>query len=125
MRNSLLPFRTILMACAVIGFCAPAAAQSACQEPPSPPAIDGATATREQMQAVVAATKTFLDQMSDFQSCLVTEGEAADTSSPEKARALQRSIDARTASSQKLKESVGALLNAAIRDFNAAHGSAP
>jgi hypothetical protein len=125
MRNSLLPLRTILVACTVIGFCPAAAAQSACREPPSPPAIDGATATREQMQAAVATTKTFLDQMSDFQNCLVSEGEAADTSSPEKARALQKSIDARTASSQKLKESVGALLNAAIRDFNATHRSAP
>ena len=62
-----------LAAALTICLAVPALAESACQEPIAPAAVDGSTATAAQLKASVGDVKTFLKQSDDYQDCLWNE----------------------------------------------------
>ena len=66
--------KTLGLVAALVGLSvAPALAQSACQEPIAPAAVDGATATTAQMNGAHDDVVTFIKQSDDYQSCLYKE----------------------------------------------------
>lgn len=105
---------------------APAFAQEAtCTAPIPPAALDGATATQEQMNAMHDDVVTFLKQSDDYQSCIVADLDA------KKAKAHRMKIEfdpyvakeaeGLAAANQRLKEKVGGEFNAAVKAFNGHH----
>ena len=91
---------------------APALAESACQEPIAPVAIDGATATTVQMNGAHEDVMTFIKQSDDFQLCLYKK-----QIDPALEPAVAKKVDA----NQHLKEKVGGEFNAAVIAYKAKH----
>lgn len=118
--------KTLALAAALtIGLAAPAFAQSACQEPIAPAAVDGNTATKEQVKAALQDVKTFLKQSDDYQQCLLVELDAAKLAAKKDKKdidpSLPAAVDAKVKANQALKERVGAEFNAAAQAYNAKH----
>ena len=114
-----------LAAALMIGSAVPALAESACQEPIAPAALDGATATAAQLHAAVGDVKTFLKQSDDYQDCLWNEVKAANDAAKKDKKDPDPQLDADTRAkvqaNQKLKERIGAEYNAAAQAYNAKH----
>jgi len=114
-----------LAAALMLGSAVPALAESACQEPIAPAAIDGSTATAAQLKAAVGDVKTFLKQSDDYQDCMWNELKAADDKAKKDKKDPDPQLDADTrakvAANQKLKEKVGNEYNAAAQAYNAKH----
>jgi hypothetical protein len=105
---------------------APALAH-ACDRPTAPPAIDGATATMEQLVAQKNAVTTFMTTSDTYQSC-VLDGVAAQREAAKKAKtkldpAVAKAADDAVSANQTDKEQVGAAFNAAVKAYKAAHPS--
>jgi hypothetical protein len=95
-------------------------AQTNCAAPDQPATVDGAAITSDQLKASVAAARQFMALSDAYQDCLGKEinvQKAAAT--PDKAVA-DRNL-ALVASNQKMKETVGASVNAAIAAYKKAH----
>src|ERR1041385_573777 len=73
-RRKSMIFKTLGLVAALAGLSVtPALADSACQEPIAPAAVDGATATTAQMNGAHEDVLTFIKQSDDYQSCLYKE----------------------------------------------------
>ena len=103
----------------------PAMAQSACQEPIAPPALDGATASTAQMNGAHDDVLTFIKQSDDYQSCLLKEFTDAKLDAAKNKKTLDPSIEtavqAKVDANQHLKEKVGGEYNAAVMAYKAKH----
>jgi len=94
----------------------------ACTAPIPPVALDGATATQEQMTAMHDDVVNFLKQSDDYQSCIVADLDAKRA----KAKRMkiefdpyqQKEAESLAAANQRLKEKVGGEFNAAVHAFN-------
>jgi hypothetical protein len=119
--------KTLALAAALtIGMAAPALADSSvCQEPIAPAAVDGNTATKDQIHAALLDVKTFLKQSDDYQECLYRDlkdqQDAAKKDKKELDPSIAAGVDAKVKANQALKEKVGAEFNAAAQAFNAKH----
>jgi len=119
-------FKTLALAAALaIGMAAPAMAQSTCQEPIAPAAVDGTTATKEQIRAALVDVKTFIKQSDDYQECLYKDlkdqVDAAKKDKKEIDPSIPAAVDAKVKANQALKERVGAEFNTAAQAYNAKH----
>jgi Skp family chaperone for outer membrane proteins len=114
-----------LAAALMLGSAVPALAESACQEPIAPAAIDGSTASAAQLKAAVGDVKTFLKQSDDYQDCMWNELKATNDKAKKDKKDPDPQLDADTrakvAANQKLKEKVGNEYNAAAQAYNAKH----
>jgi hypothetical protein len=104
---------------------APALAESACQEPIAPVAIDGATATTVQMNGAHEDVMTFIKQSDDFQLCLYKELDDAKQDALKNKKqidpALEPAVAKKVDANQHLKEKVGGEFNAAVIAYKAKH----
>ncbi len=106
----------------------PALADSSrCVEPIPPASINGNTATEQQMKDAIADFKTFQQASDDYQSCLLADLKAQQLAAA-KAKdpkpldpSVAAGVDARIDANQKLKERLGAELNAAIIAYKSKH----
>lgn len=103
----------------------PALAQSACQEPIAPAALDGATATTAQMSNAHDDVMTFIKQSDDYQSCLFKEFSDLQADAVKNKKTLdpsiQNEVTAKVDANQHLKEKVGGEYNAAVMAYKAKH----
>lgn len=119
--------KIMLAAVLMLGSAAPALAQSACTEPAAPAAVDGTTATADQIRAAIAAAKGFIAQSDVYQECLGKEVEAAKAQAAADKKPFDQSIAdtamAKADANQKEKEKVGADINASIGVYKKAHAT--
>ncbi len=118
--------KTLGLVVALLGASAvPALAQSACQEPIAPAAIDGAVATTAQMGNAHDDVMTFIKQSDDYQSCLLKEFNDLQTDAVKNKKpldpAIQTAVSAKVDSNQHLKEKVGGEYNASVIAYKAKH----
>ena len=103
----------------------PALAQSTCQEPIAPEAVDGATATSAQMKGAHADDMTFIKQSDDYQLCLYKELDDAKADAIKNKKqidpALESGVAKKVDANQHLKEKVGGEFNAAVIAYKAKH----
>ena len=103
----------------------PALAQSACQEPIAPVAVDGGTATSAQMNGAHADVMTFIKQSDDYQLCLYKELDDAKADAIKNKKqidpALESGVAKKVDANQHLKEKVGGEFNAAVIAYKAKH----
>jgi hypothetical protein len=103
----------------------PAFAQDSCSEPIPPAAVNGSSASENQIDDATKDAKLFLKQSADYQDCLLQDLRAKQAAAkhdkkpldPSAAGDVQTKIDA----NQKLKERVGTELNTAVYHFCQAH----
>ena len=112
----------------VLGMAAPALADSSsCSEPYPPTAIDGNTATADQMKAAHNDVVNFIKSSDDYQSCLnadyQAQSQAAAKSKDKKPLdpSIKADVEARLEANQKEKEKVGAEFNTAVVAYKAKH----
>lgn len=102
---------------------APAFAQ--CVEPPAPAPLDGNAATEDQMRNALADARSFIAQSGMFQDCLNQELAADRTQAAAEGHpldpALEASLKARIAASQKAQDKVGLTSNMALTAYKNAH----
>jgi hypothetical protein len=102
----------------------PAIAQTSCVAPDQPASIDGTTITLDQLKASINTAKQFMASSDAYQECLGKEIEvqkaAATPDKPFDKAIISRNL-ALVASNQKMKENVGASVNAAIATYKKAH----
>jgi hypothetical protein len=120
--------KTLGLAAALAALLAsPAMADSLCQEPIAPAAVDGTTATAAQIHSALLDVKTFLKQSDDYQDCVIHELNAAKDAAKKDKKDLdpqiQTDADNKIKANQTLKERVGAEFNAAAAAYNAKHPS--
>jgi hypothetical protein len=118
--------KTLRLVAVLVGLsAAPAIAESACQEPIAPAAVDGSTATTAQMNGAHDDVVTFIKQSDDYQSCLYKELTDAKADAVKNKKDLDPAIEAAVAakvdSNQHLKEKVGTEFNAAVVAYKAKH----
>ncbi len=117
----------IVLACAfVLGTAVPALADaSSCAEPIAPAAVDGNTATLQQMKDAVADVKNFIKASDDFQACIIGDLTAQERQAKKDKKPFDTTIadavQARVDANQKLKEKVGGEYNAAAVAYKAKH----
>jgi len=111
-----------------LALAAPALADSSsCSEPYAPTAIDGNTATPEQLKSAAHDANLFIKASDEYQNCLnadfMAQQEAAAKSKDKKPLdpSIKAGVEARIASNQKEKERVGAEFQAALAAFKAKH----
>ncbi len=115
----------IMLAILTVAGAAPVFAQANCAVPIPPAALDGRTATQQQIAAAVGDAKGFISQSDVYQLCMldyikaqkdqaVTDKKPFD---PYVETAAQKKIE----SNQTSKVKVGAEINTAINDFKMAH----
>jgi hypothetical protein len=112
----------------VLGMAAPALADSSsCSEPYPPTAIDGNTATADQMKAAHNDVVNFIKSSDDYQSCLnadyTAQAQAAAKSKDKKPLdpSIKADLEAKLEANQKEKEKVGAEFNTAVVAYKAKH----
>ena len=118
-------FKTLGLASALVLASAIPAFASNCSEPIAPAAINGATATTAQMNAMHDDVMTFLKQSDDYQLCLLGELKAANDAAVKAKKdpdpALEADTKAKIQANQTLKEKVGAEFNASVGAYKKAH----
>jgi hypothetical protein len=112
----------------VLGMAAPALADSSsCSEPYPPTAIDGNTATADQMKAAHNDVVNFIKSSDDYQSCLnadyTAQAQEAAKSKDKKPLdpSIKAAVSAKLEANQKEKEKVGAEFNTAVVAYKAKH----
>jgi hypothetical protein len=112
----------------VLGMAAPALADSSsCSEPYPPTAIDGNTATMEQLKAAAHDANLFMKASDEYQTCLsadyTAQAQAAAKSKDKKPLdpSIKADVEAKIASNQKEKEKVGAEFTATLTAYKAKH----
>lgn len=118
--------KTLGLVAALVGVSVmPAMAQSACQEPIAPAAVDGSTATTAQMNGAHDDVVTFIKQSDDYQACLYKELNDAKADAVKNKKdpdpALDTAVAAKIDANQHLKEKVGGEFNAAVIAYKAKH----
>jgi hypothetical protein len=117
-------FAAILTAGAMLGLAGPALAAD-CVRPEAPAAVDGATATMEQLLAAKAAVTAFITASDTYQTCLIddldAQKKAAKASKTKLDPAASKDADAKMSANQADKERVGQSFNAAAKAYKAAH----
>lgn len=112
---------------AVLGFAAPGLALAECQRPTAPAAVDGATATLQQMMTAKQAVSGFMTASDDYQACVIKEvGDQKDAAKAAKTKldpAIAKAADAHISENQADKERVGGDFNTAAKAYRAAHPS--
>lgn len=118
----------LISALFVAGMAAPALADSSsCYEPFAPAAVDGNTATEDQLKSAVKDVKSFIAASDDYQSCLLSDlaQQKRDAARSKDKTPLDPSIaagvDAKIKANQALKEKVGAEYNTAVQAYKAKH----
>jgi hypothetical protein len=112
---------------ATLALAAADVAQAACARPTAPAAVDGATASMDQLLAAKKATMDFIAASDEYQNCVLEEVKAANAAA-KKAKtkpdpAVKKTADDAISASQADKEQVGAAMNASIKAYKAAHPS--
>ncbi len=105
----------------------PAMAQTTCTAPTEPMALDGKTATTEQIMAAKTSVVAFMSASDDYQTCVLDDLKAKEAAAkaskthldPAVNKAAQTSID----QNQAAKERVGKWFNSAIKAYKTAHSS--
>ena len=117
----------ILALGAVLGLAAPGLALADCQRPTAPAAIDGKTATMEQITAAKKSVMSFINDSDAYQTCVIDEFKAkkaaADAAKTKLDPALAKEADANVSANQADKEKVGGDFNTAAKAYRAAHPS--
>ena len=117
----------MLLTGALLALAGPALAEGACTRPEAPAAVDGATATMEQLLAAKAAVTAFMSTSDTFQTCVLDDLEAQRKAAKKNKTKIDPAVvsaaDASVAANQSDKERVGAEFNAAARAYKAAHPS--
>ena len=123
-------FGRYAIAAILIATATPALADSSrCGTAPIAPAnVDGNTASEDQMKNAIADFKTFQQQSDDYQSCLLADlraqklAAANDSKNPHPLDpSVEAGVNALIDANQKLKERLGAQLNAAILAYKGKH----
>ena len=102
---------------------------ASCSEPVAPAQADGAKATQQQMKDAIQDFKTFEQASDDYQTCLINdlhdqEHAAAAAKNPKPLDpSIKAGVDAKVDANQRLKEKIGAELNASIVAYKQAHPS--
>lgn len=117
----------ILIAAAATAFAGSAFAQGTCARPTAPAAVDGATASLEQLLANKKEVSTFIGASDAYQTCVFADL-AAQKAAAKKAKtkidpAAVKAAEEAVAANQADKESVGAAFNASAKAYKAAHPS--
>lgn len=100
---------------------------NSCFEPIPPVAVDGSTATEDQMKHALRDVKDFIASSDDYQVCLNSQlilmKKDAEKSKDKQPLdpAIQARVQTKIDANQKLKEKVGNEYNAAAQAFNAKH----
>jgi hypothetical protein len=114
---------TLALALAV-GVAAPALADP-CSEPIPPAAVNGATATKEQMTQAREDTVNYIKASDDYQSCLFADLKAQKLQAVKDKKAFPSSIEdavnQKVQDNQKEKEKVGGEYNAAAITYKNKH----
>lgn len=117
----------ILALGAALGLTAPGLALADCQRPTAPAAIDGKTATMEQLLAAKKDVTTFINDSDAYQNCVIdafkTQKKAADASKTKLDPALAKAVETQVNENQADKQRVGDEFNAAVKAYRAAHPS--
>jgi hypothetical protein len=118
--------KTLGLVVALVGVSAvPALAESACQPPIAPVALDGGTASTAQMNGAHDDVLMFIKQSDDYQSCLLKELSDAQADAAKNKKTLDPSVgtavSAKIDANQHLKEKVGGEYNAAVLAYKAKH----
>jgi hypothetical protein len=94
-------------------------------EPSAPAPVDGAALSEDQMRAAAGAARGFIAQSDVYQACLADTLNAAKAQATSEGKprdpAFEAGILAKVAANQKLKEKVGAEINAAIGVYKKTH----
>jgi len=103
----------------------PALAQSECFDPIAPAAVNGATATKDQMENDRKDVMDFIKSSDDYQSCLDADykqrqAKAQKDNKPLPPEAAQE-VDNKISANQRVKEKVGAEFNAAVAAYKQKH----
>ncbi len=119
-------FAAIMTAGAMLGLASPALAAE-CVRPDAPAAVDGATATMEQLMAAKTAVTDFMTKSDTYQTCMIDDV-AAQKAAAKAAKtkfdpAIAKAADAKIGENQADKERVGQAFNAAAKAYKAAHPS--
>lgn len=117
----------ILALGAALGLAAPSLALADCQRPTAPAAVDGKTATMDQLKAAKEAVTTFIGDSDTYQTCVIdafkAKKQAAEASKTKLDPALAKEATAQVDANQADKQRVGADFNAAVKAYRAAHPS--
>ena len=119
---------SILVLSAALGLAAPGLAlAAACVRPTAPAAIDGASATLDQLRAAKTGVTDFMTASDTYQGCLVddlaAQRAAAKAAKTNLDPAVAKAVETRINENQADKEKVGAAFNAAVKAFRTAHPS--
>jgi len=112
---------------AALVIAAPGAAAAGCLRPTAPTAIDGASATTEQLLAYKASVTSFLSASDAYQQCVIDDT-AAQKEAAKKARtkldaSVFKAADQAIKANQQDKEQAGKAFNGAVKAYKAAHPS--
>jgi hypothetical protein len=118
--------KTLGLVVALVGLSvAPAMAESACQAPIAPAAVDGSTASTAQMNGAHDDVMTFIKQSDDYQACVLREFNELKADALKNKKTLDSSIETEVTQkvdgNQHLKEKVGGEYNAAVMAYKAKH----
>lgn len=117
----------MLLGGALLGLAGPAVAEDACARPTAPAAVDGATATLDQLMAAKNAVMAFMTASDAYQACVIdgleAQRKAAKTEKKKLDPAVAKAADAKVSENQADKERVGADFNTAAKAYKAAHPS--
>jgi hypothetical protein len=114
----------------VLAFATPAFADlNSCSEPYAPAAVDGKTATQDQMKHALDDVKNFIKDSDTYQDCVNNDVKAQQIQAKKDKKDFDTSIaadaKARIDRNQSDKEKVGAEFNAAVAAYNAKHPAPP
>jgi hypothetical protein len=118
--------KTIGLAVALVACSAlPVLAQAACTAPTAPAAVDGGTATKDQLLAGIKDAKAFIAASDAYQACLSqnldAQRQVAAANKVPLDPSIEKDVAAKGADSQAQKEKVGAQINAAVGDYKKVH----
>ncbi|MBV9992033.1 MAG: hypothetical protein JOZ72_12165 [Alphaproteobacteria bacterium] len=122
---------SVVLAVAVVASTPAFADLSSCYEPIAPVAVDGSTATEDQMKHALKDVKDFIASSDDYQLCLNSQliqmKKDADKSKDKQPLdpSVQANVQSKIDANQKLKEKVGNEYNAAAVAYNAKHPKTP
>ena len=114
-----------LAAALLLAGAVPAFADDTCQAPPVPVAVDGNTATTDQMKAAIGAFNAYSKASDAYQQCvgdyITAQNAAADKDKKAHDAAMIQSEGDKVTANQDSKTKAGTDLNAAIGLYKKAH----
>lgn len=111
----------------VLMFTAPALADNACTAPIAPASVDGGKVSKAQMSSAHDDVVNFIKASDQYQSCLYADldkqrADAAKAKDPKPLDpAIEKDIQSKVNTNQKMKEKVGGEYNASVQAYKAAH----